>query len=168
MNDIFLKRHSVRSYRSDPVDPKLLETVLEAGLKAPSGCNRQAAEIIVLQSQASRERFKQIFNEVNKRTVDPYYGAPVILLVLARPEGSTYVCDGAVALENMMLEAADIGLGSCWIHHVAEVFETEQGRQYLKDYGLDESLVGIGSLALGHPAAAGREVAVKPGRIHVI
>ena len=87
------------------------------------------------------------------KNTDPYYGAPVIILVLADGTASTFVEDGSCVLENMMLAAASLGLGSVWVHREREIFDSEKGKALLREWGLDETLRGVGSIALGYPAS---------------
>ena len=74
-------------------------------------------------------------------TGDPYYGAPVY--------------DGSIVLQTMMLAAHEIGLGTCWIHREREMFDTEEGKQLLRDMGIQEDLMGIGALSIGYEAEGG-------------
>ena len=83
---------------------------------------------------------------------DPFYGAPVVLLVLVKKHRNA-VYDGSCMIENMMLEASSIGLGSCWINREREMFATDEGKALMKQMGLPDGLVGIGSIALGYPAS---------------
>ena len=88
-----------------------------------------------------------------------YYGAPVIILVLADGTANTFVEDGSCVLENMMLAAASLGLGSVWVHREREIFDSEEGKALLQAWGLPETLRGVGSIALGYPAGAIHEAA---------
>lgn len=81
---------------------------------------------------------------------DPFYGAPVVLVVLADKERATYLYDGALVLGNMMLAAHDLGLGSCWIHRAREVFDSPEGRSLLKDWGIEGNYEGIGHCIVGY------------------
>ena len=87
-------------------------------------------------------------------TFNPYYDAPTYVLVFAPADAHNPIQDGSCILENMMLAAHAIGLGSCWIHREREMFGTEEGKQLMKEWGLPDGLMGIGALALGYPAEA--------------
>lgn len=96
------------------------------------------------------------------KDTDPYYGAPVLVLALADPASSTWVEDASCALENMMLAAHALGLGSVWVHREREIFDSEAGKALLRAWGLPETLRGVGSIALGYasgpaPAPAPRK-----------
>ena len=82
---------------------------------------------------------------------DPFYGAPVVLTVLADKSIFTHVYDGSCVIENMLLEAHSIGLGACWIHHAKEIFETQYCKDLLKSLGIEGEYEGVGSCILGYP-----------------
>ena len=82
----------------------------------------------------------------------PYYGAPVVILVLADGSASTFVEDGSCVLENMMLAAHALGLGTVWVHREREIFDSESGKALLREWKLPETLRGVGAIALGYPA----------------
>ncbi len=154
-------RRSIRSFQEKQVPQELLDAVLEAGLYAPSGMNRQPVVLIAAQKPETVEALVRLNGSILGRE-GPYYGAPTILLALADPAASTCVEDGSCALENMMLAAHALGLGSCWIHRAREMFETEEGKALLRQWGLPENLRGIGGLALGYPK--GETPEAKPRR----
>ena len=81
---------------------------------------------------------------------DPFYGAPVILIVLANKNIPTHVYDGSLVMGNLMLAADAVGLGSCWIHRAREVFASEEGKVLKAEWGVPESYVGIGHCVLGY------------------
>lgn len=145
-------RRSVRQYRPDPVPEELLNAVLEAGTYAPTGGGRQSPTIVAVTSEGTRRELSEQNAAVMGREADPYYGAPVILLVLADPAAATFVEDGSCVLENRMLAAASVGLGSVWVHREREIFDSEKGKALLREWGLPETLRGVGALALGYPA----------------
>ena len=93
--------------------------------------------------------------EVMGTTGDPYYGAPTIILVLTDRGYGNEVYDGSIVLQTMMLAAHEIGLGTCWIHREREMFDSKEGRQLLRDMGIQEDLMGIGALSIGYEAEGG-------------
>lgn len=74
----------------------------------------------------------------------------MIVLVLADASVNTCVEDGSCVLENMMLEAHSLGLATVWVHREREMFSSEDGKKLLREWGVKENLVGIGSIALGY------------------
>lgn len=152
-------RRSIRAYKSDTVSAELLDAVLEAGTYAPTGGGHQSPVIIAVTSEKYRKEIAQLNADVMGSTGDPYYGAPVIILVLADGTASTFAEDGSCVLENMMLAAASLGLGSVWVHREREIFDSERGKALLREWGLPETLRGVGSIALGYPAGVPGETA---------
>ena len=152
-------RRSIRSFKPDAVPQELLDAVLEAGTYAPTGGGRQSPTIVAVTSETYRKQIEKLNAAVMGKDIDPYYGAPVIVLVLADGAANTFVEDASCVLENMMLAAASLGLGSVWVHREREIFDSEKGKALLREWGLDETLRGVGSIALGYPASKPEEPA---------
>lgn len=150
--DVINSRRSIRAYKSDAIPCELLNAVLEAGTSAPTGMDRQTPVIIAVESKAYRDRVSKLNAAVLGSDTDPYYGAPVIILVLADSSRPTYVEDASCVLENMMLAAHSLGLGTVWVHREREIFDSENGKRLLAEWKLPESLRGVGSIAIGYPA----------------
>lgn len=160
--DMLLTRRSVRAYKPDPVPTALLEEVLRAGTYAPTGGGRQSPVLVAVTDKAARDEISRLNAAVMGKDTDPYYGAPVLVLALADPASSTWVEDASCTLENMMLAAHALGLGSVWVHREREIFDSEAGKALLRAWGLPETLRGVGSIALGYasgpaPAPAPRK-----------
>lgn len=81
-----------------------------------------------------------------------FYGAPTIILVLAEKGVGNPVEDGSLCLGNMFNAAYALGLGSRWINRIRETFETELGKELLKEAGYEGEYIGVGSCILGYPA----------------
>ena len=159
-------RRSVRAYKSEAVPSKALDAVLEAGTCAPTGGGYQSPTIIAITDPKYRREIVKLNAEVMVSNTDPYYGAPVVILVLADGSASTYVEDGSCVLENRMLAAHALGLGTIWIHREREIFDSESGKDLLWEWKLPEILRGIGAIALGYPAQeAGKPSARKQNYI---
>ena len=88
---------------------------------------------------------------------DPFYGAPVIMIVLGRKDRITYVYDGSLVIGNMMLAAHSLGLGSIWIHRAKEEFESDFGKALLAKLGITDEYEGIGHCALGYAAEPAKD-----------
>lgn len=154
MNDMLKlmeTRRSVREYTSEMPDKKDIDAVIKAGLEAASGRNKQSAIIVAITDKATRDELSRANAAVFGVQSDPFYGAPVVLVVLAKKEVTTAIYDGSLCLGNMMLAAHSLGLGSCWIHRAREVFETAQWKEWLKSLGIEGEYEGIGNLILGYP-----------------
>lgn len=151
MNDL-LTRRSVRSY-TDQVPPKeVIEEICKAGTYAPTGMNRQAPIIIAVTNREVRDRLSKLNAAVLGTDDDPFYGAPMVLVVLADTTAArTWKEDGSLVMGNLLNAAHAKGLGSCWIHRAKEVFETEEGKVILANLGIDaDKYVGIGNCILGY------------------
>ena len=155
MNEIInniIERRSVKKYLAKPVEQELIDCVLKAGTFAPTGRNRQPVKILAITDPKVRDDLRKLNARVMglDESVDPFYGAPVVLVVLADPTVSTYLYDGSLVMGNMMLAAHSLGLGSCWIHRAREEFESDEGKAILKDLGIEGEYEGIGHLVLGY------------------
>jgi nitroreductase len=91
--------------------------------------------------------------------IDPFYGAPELIVVLANKDIPTYIYDGSLVMGNMLNAAADLGVASCWVHRAKEEFESEEGKEVLKKLGIEGNYEGIGNLILGYAAKPAGEAA---------
>lgn len=149
-----ISRRSVKSYKPDKVDKDLIERVITAGIYAPSGKNMQSPIIIAVSNSLVRDKLSSLCAKVRGlENFDPFYGAPVALVVLADKSWFTHVYDGSVVIENMLLEAHSLGLGACWIHWAKEMFETTEGQNFLQSLGIKKEYEGIGICILGHASS---------------
>lgn len=148
-------RRSVRSFRKEQITDEELRAVLVAGTFAPTGMNYQDPWIVAVQNPEIIARLVRMNKQFTQQEGNPYYDAPTIVLVFAsRPEKwKNGMADGSLVLGNMMNAAHAIGLGSCWINREHEMFDTEEGRELMSQFGLPEGLMGVGALSLGYPAA---------------
>ena len=130
-----LSRRSVKAYTSEPVKKELIEKIVEAGTYAPTGRNAQAPIILAITDKQVRDEMSKLNAKVmGVEGTDPFYGAPVVLVVLADKTRSTYVYDGSLVMGNLMLAANALGLSSCWIPRAKEVFEMPEGKALLKKF----------------------------------
>ena len=109
---LIMTRRSIRAYKPDAVPADVLARVLEAGTYAPSAMGEQSATIVAVETKAYRDRLTKLNAAVIGKDVDPYYGAPVIVVVLSDGGKANYMADGSCVLENLMLAAHAEGLGS--------------------------------------------------------
>ena len=142
-------RRSIRRYKSDMLPKDVIEKIVEAGTFAASGMNLQTPVIVAVTNKEIRDKMSKANAKVMGSGNDPFYGAPVVLVVLAEKKG-TYVYDGSLVMGNLMLAAHELGVGSCWIHRAKEVFEQEEWKQWLKSLGLEGEYEGIGNCVLGY------------------
>ena len=171
MNDIInaiKSRRSIRKFKPDMPKREDIDAIIEAGIYAASGHGSQSPIIVAVTNKELRDKFSRDNCKIGgwKEGFDPFYGAPVILVVLADKEKPTHIYDGSLALGNMMLAAHSLGLGSIWIHRAREEFETDDYKQLLADLGIKGEYEGVGHCAIGYidgqaPAPAPR----KDGRV---
>ena len=145
-------RRSVRSYDSNhPVEQEKIEAVLKAGQYAPTGMNRMPTKFVVIRNSEMLHRLsKQNAEIMGKADIDPFYGAPVVLIVLADRTKPTYIYDGSLVMGNLLNAAHAVGLGSCWIHRAKEEFDSAEGKDLLKKWGVEGDYEGIGHCVLGY------------------
>ena len=141
MNEVLkamYERRSVRKFKPDRVPQELIEQVVDAGLYAPSGMGGQPTVILAITNKEIRNRLSEANRKIGGwgEEYDPFYGAPVVLVVLVNKAHPTWQYDGPIVMENMMLAAHSLGLGSIWIHRAKEEFEQDEWKQFLADLGL--------------------------------
>ena len=169
MNDVLnamKTRRSVRNYQTQPVPNDILSEIIDAGLYAASGMNRQSPIILNILDKQTRN----LLSDLNRRVAggqagsDPFYGAPNVLCVLADRAVGTYLYDGSLVMGNLMLAAHTLGIASCWIHRAKEVFEMPEGKALLQKLGIQGDYEGIGFCILGYEN--GEYPKAKPRREH--
>ena len=149
-------RRSCRSFDPEKMVPEEdLQAILRAGTFAPTGMGKQSPTIIAVTNKELRDRI----SEENRRIMDapeghdPFYGAPVILIVLADLNSPHRVYDGSLVMGNLMNAAESLGVNSIWIHRAKQEFESDFGKQILADLGIEGEFEGIGHCALGYANA---------------
>ncbi|MCC8193395.1 MAG: nitroreductase family protein [Deltaproteobacteria bacterium] len=149
---VLKERRSIRKFEQRQVTDAELNAVLEAGTYAPSGKGRQPCVVIAVQNKDDLARLSKMNAAVWGRNVDPYYGAPTVLLVLSNTESDTPVEDGSAVTTYLAVAAAALGLGTCWINRERQMFESEEGKSLLQKWGVTGNYVGVAALSLGYPA----------------
>ena len=145
-----IERRSIRAYKPDMVKKEDIEEIVKAGTYAATGMNRQSPVIIAVTDQGTRDKLSVMNAAIMGTDTDPFYGAPVVLIVLADKSRPTYLYDGSLVMGNMMTAAHSLGLGSCWIHRAKEEFESEDGKDLLKKWGVEGDYEGIGHCVIGY------------------
>ena len=156
------ERRSVRGYKPDMISKEDLDAIIEAGTYAATGMGMQSPIIVAVTDKATRDQLSAMNAKIMGKDTDPFYGAPVVLIVLADKARPTYLYDGSLVMGNLMNAAHSLGIGSCWIHRAKEEFESDWGKNFLKSLGVEGEYEGIGHCALGYvdgeyPAAPARK-----------
>ena len=144
------ERRSIRRYKKEQITEEQLNAILEAGTYAPTGMGAQSPLILVIQDAAVIAKLSGLNATVMGTDSDPFYGAPTLLVVLADRERPTCVEDGSLVMGNLMNAAHAVGVDSCWIHRAREVFEGDEGRALLRQWGIPDTYIGVGNCILGY------------------
>lgn len=171
--EALMTRRSTRNYRPDPVEEEKLEKILEAGRQAPSGGNNQTCHFFVIRSREVLDRLIFLVERAFARmevTEDMYasmkhsvkaakkggyvfcYNAPVLIAVANRNGYGNNIADCACAIENMMVAANALDLGSCWINQLKWLNDEAEILEYLRSFGLKEDERIYGAVIIGYPA----------------
>ncbi|HAT62002.1 MAG TPA: diguanylate cyclase [Prevotella sp.] len=154
------ERRSIRRFKPDQIKDEELQTILEAGTWAPTGMGTQEPFIVAVQNPEQMQKLAAMNAKIMGVKSNPFYNAPTYVFVFAEKDNYNNFRDGSLVLGNMMLAAHSIGLASCWINREDAMFASEDGKVFIKDWGLPDGLIGIGALALGY--AASQPYTVKP------
>ncbi len=170
--EAIFSRRSTRRYRQIPVEREKLEKVVEAGRFAPSGGNNQSCHFLVVQNPETIRRlaalvqeafarmeiregmYKSLKNSIEKSKRGDYvfcYDAPVLIIVANQRDYGNAMADSACAIENMMLAANDLDLGSCWINQLRWLSEEPSLIEALKNLGMRSDERVFGSVIVGYP-----------------
>ncbi|RJU39111.1 MULTISPECIES: nitroreductase [Acidaminococcus] len=163
-------RRSIRKFRPDPVPQALLDEIMEAGLYAANGMDRQKTIILCLTDPDVIARLSRANAQIAgyKEGTDPFYGAPAVLVVLSPKEVPTALYDGSLVLGNLMTAAHALGLGSCWIHRAYEEFKQPVWQEFLRQLGLKGDYIGIGHCVIGYPDEHPEASPRRSGRIFYV
>jgi len=174
MNEVIkaiLERRSIRKFKSDMPKKEDINAIIESGLYAANGMGKQAVITIAVTNKQLRDKISKDNCKIGgwDEGFDPFYNAPVILIVLADKNWRNRVYDGSLVIGNMMLAAHSLGLGSIWIHRAKEEFETEEYKNLLKDIGVQGEWEGIGHCAIGYiDGEVAQPAARKENRVYFI
>lgn len=170
--ELIKTRRSTRKYKSESVPEEKLNQIVEAGRFAPSGGNSQSTHYIVVKNkdilaelanlvqqefakmEITPRLYKSIVNSITLSKKGNYafhYNAPVLIITANQKSYGNNVADCACALENMMLMANELDLGSCWINQLRWLNENPVILEFMIKLGMDETERVYGALAVGYP-----------------
>ena len=171
--EAILSRRSTRNYRPDPVEQEKLDRILEAGRQAPSGGNNQTNHFLVIRSRETlrdltamaekafaameirEDTYSSLKHAISASRKGGYvfcYNAPLLIAVANRTGYGNNIADCACAIENMMVAANALDLGSCWINQLRWLNEDPEITAYLRRLSLKENERVYGAVIIGYPA----------------
>ncbi len=155
-----LSRRSCRAYKNEQIKDEELDAVLKAGTYAPTGMNKQSPLIVAVQSADVLAKVEKLNAAVTGNPdAHTFYGAPTVVVVFADSESPLGVSDANLVLGNLLNAANAVGLDSCYIWRAKETFESEEGRQLKKEWGIPDNYVGAGNVILGYGIPEGKKEA---------
>jgi nitroreductase len=144
-------RRSIRSYKPDQITDQELDAVLEAGTWAPTGMGSQGVLIVAVQNKAQIETIQKLNEGVLQDPGSkPFYGAPTVVNVFVDKDKPTPIENGNLVIGNMLNAAQAVGVGSCYIYRAKEVFQTEEGKALMKQWGVPAGFEATGHVLLGY------------------
>lgn len=171
--EIIEKRRSIRKYQPTQIKDEELAAILEAGRSAPSGGNNQTSHFIVIQNASILQELKRLVSlefekmelkegmykslqtsikAAKKGGYDFFYNAPTLVIAANQKKYGNAIADCACALENMMLAASSLNIGSCWINQLHWLDDNEVIHKYMTELGLGDGETICGGLSLGYSA----------------
>ena len=145
------ERRSIRKFKRELPSKANLEQIVEAGLYAANGMEKQATKIIVITDKKLRDKIMEMNSKIGgwDQGFEPFYGAPAMLIVLAEKDWRNKIYEGSLVMGNLMLAAHSLCLGSIWIHRARKEFESDEGKEILKSLGIEGEWEEIGHCAVG-------------------
>jgi len=171
--EALVTRRSTRNYKPDPVEQEKIDKILEAGRQAPSGGNNQTSHFFVIRNrevldklivmtekvfaamEATENTYASMKHSINASKKGGYvfcYNAPVLIVVANRKDYGNNIADCACTIENMMVAANALDLGSCWINQLKWLNEDTEIVEYLRGFGMKENERVYGAVIIGYPA----------------
>jgi len=161
--EVIKRRRSVRSFTEDPISSEHLKALLESAYNAPVG---KAAypryELIVLKNRKGIEDLARLIKLTGSSLMDPFFNAPLVIFVTGEMSKERLNgCDTGCIIENIMLSATDLGLGSCFLYTISEIINA---REELKSaVGIRQGYVAMSAVVIGHPKEKDLPLKVRPG-----
>ncbi|MBN1933423.1 MAG: nitroreductase family protein [Anaerolineae bacterium] len=149
------ERYSVRGYKSDPVADDKIQQVLEAARWAPTAANRQRFQLIVIHTKGREEELRRIYDK------DWFVQPPIVICACRYPMDAAHKrkdytdVDMGIVIDHLILAAAELGLGTCWIG----AFDPVAAHEIL---GLPDEVEPVVFTPLGYPDAPPRPKQRKP------
>lgn len=165
--DLIKNRRTTRVYKEEMITEEELEKIIEAGMWAPSGHNRQPWHFTIIENKDIMKKLNNDTKEASKNTddalyygwansesYDTFYNAPVLVLLSYRDDGFSPIDDLGAATQNMSLAAECLGVGSCWIGFINPLFEgdLEKQKEYKELLNIPDDFTIHHGIIFGYPA----------------
>jgi nitroreductase len=163
---VIRERRTTRRFKAEQIKEEELQTIIEAGIYAPSAHNKQSWNFTVIQNAdlieelniESKEAAKNFTDEIinkmaNNDKFNAFYGAPTVIIVSGDKNGLMPQVDCAAATENMLIAAEALGIGSCWNGFVSILFNSEKGAEYKSKLNIPEGYTPYYAVLLGYKDA---------------
>lgn len=175
-------RRSTRKFKPEQVEREAIEKIVEAGIYAPSGHNKQSwhftvvqnAELLAAMNRDSKEAAKVhpdaiIQKMANNESLDIFYGAPTVIVISGENHGMTTRDDCAAATQNMLLAAESMDIGGCWNGIIGMLFNSEKVDTYKNKLQIPTDYTPLYAIAIGHKAARATQApARREGTVHYV
>ncbi len=146
-------RRSVRKFTDTPVEQEKLDAIMEAATYAPTGMGKQSPLIVLVKTKETVEKLSKLNAKVMGVDTDPFYGAPTVAVIFGNKGGvPTWMEDAALVAGNLLNAAHAAEVDSCYIYRAKEMFEFEEGKELMKEWGIGEEYVGVANCILGYAA----------------
>ncbi len=171
-------RRSTRSFRTEQIELAKVETIIEAGMFAPSANNEQSWYFTVIQDDSVLKELDQSWKNIakvsgvemleklgNNEKFNIFYGAPTVIIISGDQNASEPVKDASAATQNMLLAAESLELGSCWTEFIKLLFSNEQSESLKKRLNIPSNHMPYNAVLLGHKEYSGKAPAREENRV---
>jgi nitroreductase len=176
-----LNRRSIRAYKQEQIKDEELQLILEGGKFAPSAINEQPWLFTAVQNKELLHKLNEackaaFINSGNTRFAERakdesfsvFYNCPTLIIVSAEENTIAPQIDSALALGNMFLAAESIGIGSCWIHAIAGILNSEEGKALRGELGIPHGYMAYCSGSFGYKAMEATAPERKENMVNII
>lgn len=173
MNDVInniLTRRSIRDFSEKEISKEDMEVLLQSAIYAPSGCGKQTWKFTGILNQELISEAADVIAKVLDRDRNTYnfYGATALVVTTNEADSPWGRCDNACAMENMMLAAHSMGIGSVWINQFMGQAENQDVRAFLTKIGVPENHITYGVVALGYSKSEAKGKVEKKSQFEII
>lgn len=184
--NVIRARRSIRSYTEEMIPEDILNEIIEAGRCAPSAGSAQSAKFYIIKNKSKLDElkylvkqafskmeikeglYKSIVHSIEKSKAGGYdfiYNAPVLITLTNKKGYPNALADCVCANENMIIAAAALGIGSCYINQIHWLEDNEEIRKFL---GVEDDETIACSLALGYADGEPKPIEIKGNEIIIV